>query len=361
MGVTWNYPASGGPAVIGNLDAFAWLDADGTYGTTQNRVFLACYNQTDSTLYSLASDDFGNNWDDTLDLKAISTLPYDPYYPVDPDIEAAVAYDHVMLVCTHDHDFDGQDDDDVGQTYSTDAGETWPNPLWNLNGATDDHEFGADLNANEGGGSWHLTYTRWETPVNDHFVQYSQRQQDLGDYWQSFPDVVDDLALASIGYSKKGIASNWSTDVAGICWADYRDGTPDYDLYFDYDRGGASGPTVACSYSCSPSSGQLPFSTQMTVNMTNLYTGFTRTISGRINISTAGGGYISNWRAGFTNIPAGGTFTRSWNQNLPALGALYGTNYFYIYAMDTTASPYNQPPYPASGDTDIATCLIVGN
>jgi len=118
--------------------------------------------------------------------------------------------------------------------------------------------------------------------------------------------------------------------------------------------------TVDATFACVPDSGVLPFSTTMYVTMENLYTGFTRTISGRININLAGGLNVNGWRAGFTNVGPGGTFNTSWSTNLPDLGSLVGVNTFTLEAMDTTASPYNQPPYPASGDTDISACTITG-
>jgi hypothetical protein len=231
-GVTW------GDAQVpfGDLDAFAWRDADGTYGTTYSRVFLATYNDDDNTLYAAISDDFGASFATTV---SINTLTYEPSHPVNPDIEAAVNHDHVMLVCTHDHPFDGADDDDIGQTYSTDAGSTWPHPLWNLEGYSDTSEFAPELTANEGGGSWHLAYTR-----SDWWVYYSQRPQDLSGFWQPTPDVVNDTDWASAAFPKKGIASVWSTDIGGVAWSDYRDGGSDYDTYFDFDRGVTPEPII---------------------------------------------------------------------------------------------------------------------
>ncbi len=118
--------------------------------------------------------------------------------------------------------------------------------------------------------------------------------------------------------------------------------------------------TVSATMACVPDNGVLPFTTTMYVTLENLYSGFTRTISGRININLAGGLAIGGWRAGYTNIPAGGVFNTSWNTSLPALGSLAGTNIFTLLAMDITASPYNQPPYPPAGDTDSSACYIVG-
>ncbi len=39
---------------------------------------------------------------------------------------------------------------------------------------------------------------------------------------------------------------------------------------------------------------------------------------------------------------------------------LIGTNMFTLRAFDVTPAPYNQPPYPASGDSANAVCSVVG-
>jgi hypothetical protein len=356
QGENWVEPSTGF-VVVGNLDTLPWRDADGTYGTTMNRLLLTCYNEDDNTVYCLASDDFGDTWDPDNDLKAIATLDTDPTYPVDPDIETTVSNDNVMLVCTKSY----EGSDNIGQTYSTDGGETWPQPLWSLNGSTDDDEFAPELVANHSG-RWHLAFTRYNGFVNTRSVCYSQRPLDLSEYWQATPDVVDDMNACSIGNPKKGITgfSGSLGDKAGIAWSDYRDGAPDYDLMFDYDRVGYFGPTIDCSYDCTPESGTLPFSAQMSATLQNLYPAFTRTVAGRINVVLANGTSISNWRGGYTNIAGGDSYNATWTQNLPAVGALHGISRFLLLAEDITPAPYNQPPYPPAGDTSWAECTIVG-
>jgi hypothetical protein len=133
-----------------------------------------------------------------------------------------------------------------------------------------------------------------------------------------------------------------------------------YNRVYEFCLPGYVQPTVEASYTCVPSTGTLPFTTQMTVTLNNVYTGQIRRLSGRIDISLAGGGYFPNWRAGFTNITAGGSYTTAWNQNIPALGSLEGENIFVLHVEDVTPAPYNQPPYPPSGDTDTATCTVTG-
>jgi len=118
--------------------------------------------------------------------------------------------------------------------------------------------------------------------------------------------------------------------------------------------------TVTCSLTCTPPGGTVPFVTNMAVQLDNTYTGQTRRMAGKVDVDLAGGQHYTNWRAGFTNIPAGSSFNSSWNQNIPALASLVGTNMFTLTAYDVTPAPYNQPPYPASGDSASDVCSVVG-
>ena len=118
--------------------------------------------------------------------------------------------------------------------------------------------------------------------------------------------------------------------------------------------------TVSASITCIPGSGTVPFTTQMTITLENLYTGQIRRVAGRIDVTVAGGGYYSSWRAGYTNIAAGDSYVTAWNNTIPALGTVIGSNQFLLIAQDVTPSPYNQPPYPPAGDTDSDVCVVVG-
>jgi len=129
---------------------------------------------------------------------------------------------------------------------------------------------------------------------------------------------------------------------------------------FEFECDEGTTETVAASLSCVPGSGELPFTTNMTVGLANLYSDFTRTFAARMSVTVAAGQYYGNWRSGFTNVAGGGTFTTNWIQNIPALGTLVGDNEFALLAEDVTAAPYNQPPYPAAGDTDGAACTVTG-
>lgn len=119
--------------------------------------------------------------------------------------------------------------------------------------------------------------------------------------------------------------------------------------------------TIGASYICTPNAGTVPFVTNMTVTLNNFYPGQTRRVSGRIDVTLANGTFYPSWRAGFTNIAAGGAFSTSWNQNIPGVGGVIGNNTFQLFAADVTPAPYNQCPYPPSGDTATSTCVIVAN
>ncbi len=116
--------------------------------------------------------------------------------------------------------------------------------------------------------------------------------------------------------------------------------------------------TVDATFNCVPDVGTVPFSTSMSVSLTNLYAGQTRRISGRIDATLANGNFFPSWRAGYTNVAGGESYVSSWVQNIPALGSVIGDNTFMLTAFDVTPAPYNQPPYPPEGDTDTASCTV---
>ncbi len=61
---------------------------------------------------------------------------------------------------------------------------------------------------------------------------------------------------------------------------------------------------------------------------------------------------------GFTNVAAGNSFVTAWNQTIPALGSLIGSNTFQLRVEDVSPAPFNQPPYPAAGHTDTHACTL---
>jgi len=115
---------------------------------------------------------------------------------------------------------------------------------------------------------------------------------------------------------------------------------------------------IGASLSCSPATGTVPFTTQMTVALDNLYDQQVRRVAARIDISLASGSQFPNWRAGSTNIAAGGSYDAMFPVTIPALGSVIGDNQFELAAEDVTPSPFNQPPYPPSGDTAIDSCTV---
>jgi hypothetical protein len=128
----------------------------------------------------------------------------------------------------------------------------------------------------------------------------------------------------------------------------------------NYELHISCGATVSCSYTCTPSIGTVPFASQMTTALTNVYTGQTRRLAARIDVVFAGGQFISNWRSGYSNVAVGESQTTSWNQSIPALASVIGDNVFSLLAQDVTPAPYNQPPYPPAGDTDTSDCTVTG-
>ena len=118
--------------------------------------------------------------------------------------------------------------------------------------------------------------------------------------------------------------------------------------------------TVSAEMACLPDTGILPLVTNMTAVLNNIYTDGPRRIAGRIDVTIAGGFYFPNWKSGSTVVAAADSYIASWNQTIPAAGTLVGENLFTLIVEDVTSPPYNQPPYPAAGDTAIDGCTITG-
>ena len=117
--------------------------------------------------------------------------------------------------------------------------------------------------------------------------------------------------------------------------------------------------TVAVDLGCLPSSGTLPFSSVIAVDITNL-TQFNRAVAGSMAVTLGNGAHFSNYRSGSMNLSSDETFEIGWRQQFPANFALEGDNVFSLVAVDVTPAPYNQPPYPAAGDSDNDTCTVTG-
>jgi len=121
-----------------------------------------------------------------------------------------------------------------------------------------------------------------------------------------------------------------------------------------------STPTIDAALACIPSSGTVPFQTRFVIRITNLYSGERRRMAAHLDLTLANGQYYPNMRAGNTVIHAGQSYFTSWWQNMPASAAVIGLNSFTLVSQDVTPTPYNQPPYAASGDTDSASCTVEG-
>lgn len=122
---------------------------------------------------------------------------------------------------------------------------------------------------------------------------------------------------------------------------------------------GASG-TLHAYFNCSPAAGTLPFRLTISPQIFNI-AWHTRRYAAHIDVTTAGGQSITNWRAGYTNIAAQGSYEPTIWITLQDLPGLHGANSFVFYAEDVTPAPYNQPPFPAAGDADGGVCSVTGN
>jgi len=157
-------------------------------------------------------------------------------------------------------------------------------------------------------------------------------------------------------HTHDGVFSNFRMLHIGP-WADGpTGGTEPYDPHTAYWYDSSS--TVALDMGCSPTSGTLPFDSIFSVGLTNVYLEKFRRIAVRVDLTLGGGGTISNFRSGYTNIGPSATYSANWTQNFPELGSVVGDNTFLITAEDITPAPYNQPPHPAAGDTYTDSCTV---
>jgi hypothetical protein len=207
-------------------------------------------------------------------------------------------------------------------------------------------------------------YLNVEQPSYDHaYVRVSNNGSSWTTVWENSSEITDsswsqvEYDISAVADGQSTVYLRWTMGATDSSWQFSGWNIDDVEIW---GMGGTVTPTdtVAAGFSCTPGSGVVPFTTSMWASLDNLYTGQLRRVAARINVVTGGGGSFNNWRSGFTNIAAGGNYTTSWNQSIPALGALLGTNTFTLQAQDVTPSPYNQPPYPPAGDTDSAACTV---
>ncbi len=110
---------------------------------------------------------------------------------------------------------------------------------------------------------------------------------------------------------------------------------------------------------CTPSSGTLPFMTQINISVTNQID-YGRIFAGQLDWELASGKIIDNFRSGVVQVPPQGTVTRSFNCLVPRNNHLVGENVGTLTMEDITPPPYNQPPRPPSGTTDTDNCSLWG-
>jgi len=196
------------------------------------------------------------------------------------------------------------------------------------------------LEASVDGSSWTPLWDNGTSEVSD--SSWSEQVFDLA----SLADGESTLYIRwghQVASSGSWAYSGWNVDDVEIWGLDTGSGTPT--------------DTVGVSIGATPASGQLPFATQMAVSLSNLTTE-NRRAAGRIDVVIGSGTPYTNWRAGWTNLSPSETFNTQWNQNLPGLASLVGSNVFTITGVDVTPAPYNQPPFAPSGDTDTDSVTI---
>jgi len=199
-----------------------------------------------------------------------------------------------------------------------------------------------------------------ESPSYGNDVIKAARVDGNGDFsWTG-----DLIEACSLGSSKGRLNAAMSTGgYAILAWSDDRPGHLDIigqNVNPDGTLGYSASSTVSAGLACVPASGTVPFTTAMTVTITNEYAGLSRRMAGRIDIALANGSNIGNWRAGYTNVNPGDSYQANWGTMIPATGSVIGTNIFTLVVEDVTPSPYNQPPYPPAGDTASDSCTVEG-
>lgn len=160
-------------------------------------------------------------------------------------------------------------------------------------------------------------------------------------------NICFDTALGAICFDQLTTRTDHQPD-ANVIDIGYHYGDPEY---FS---------PISAELQCDPSTGTLPFQTRMTVLLTNNYEEWNRRVAAHIDITLANGSFFAYWRAGFTNLLPGESYSKSWWQTIRAYLTFVGDNRFDLAAMDVTPYPYNQPPYPPAGDTDTSVCTVTG-
>jgi len=212
-----------------------------------------------------------------------------------------------------------------------------------------------------------LSFWRWlgvETPYYDHaYLRVSTNGSSWTTIWENSGETTDSewneivYDISAIADGQPTLYLRWTQGTTDGSWQYCGWNIDDVRLSAFECEDTPPTDTVEVAIGCTPNSGQLPFTTQMAVSLTNL-TSENRRAAGRIDMVIANGTPYGNWRAGWTNLSAGEVFSTFWNQNLPGLATLVGTNVFTLIGADVTPAPYNQPPFAPSGDTDTDSCTV---
>ncbi len=247
--------------------------------------------------------------------------------------------------------------DEIHYGFSTDGGATWSCSSSDRLISFNDGESVFDTNdiAIDSTGNIFVVWSEDEpepSGMNEIMLSYST---DGGATWSG--SIADELISFPDG--ENGYRPDVSTLADGTwvaVWNEFNGTTSDnYEVHVSLGDTICTFGTLDCDYTVSPSSGTLPFAVNMAVGLTNNFKDQARRMAAEVNVQLSSGTYISRWRAGYTNIQPEDTYSSSWVQNLPALATLVGINTFTLAAEDVTPAPFNQPPYPAAGDTCTST------
>ena len=210
-------------------------------------------------------------------------------------------------------------------------------------------------------------YLNVEQPYYDHaYVRVSNNGSSWTTVWENTSEVTDsswsqvEYDISAVADGQSTVYLRWTMGVTDTAWLYSGWNIDDVGIWA---LGGGSVPptdTVGAAIGCTPSSGVLPFTTQMAISLINLTTE-SRRAAAKIDVVVGNGTAYTNWRAGWTNLSPSETYSDMWAQNLPAYGTLVGNNVFTLTGEDVTPAPYNQPPFAPSGDTDADACTVIAS
>ncbi len=352
-GATWS-AVTGGDQVISwlgdsfsNANADIDVDSSGTLWVSYKKYLGT---GVGSQMYVTKSTDGGVTWSGTSAETPVSTLFNIASLPrlcIDSN-------DYIHLVWYASDETASPYHYEAYHTHSTDGGVTWSGASTERmisyeSGSGDNSAFYPKIAADQCG---NVTVVWDEEPIGGGSTEIMvSTSTDGGATWSgSTADELISFPDGENGYRPDVATMADGTWVA--VWNEFNGTTSDnYEVHLSLGDTLCAGGTLGCDYTINPASGTLPFTVSMTVSLTNLYTDQTRRMAAKLNVELANGNTFPGWRAGYTNIQPEDSFTRNWFQSLPALVTLVGVNTFTLVAEDVTPAPFNQPPYPAAGDT----------